>query len=206
MAAALRCAHRTGRLSPAVIALELGRIAAGFGCTVAIYFARTQAPSRTVLRAVRLTTPLRLAGLIAAGRGWRRSADTLLATGSLISILLLAYASPASRRDDRAAHAGITAGAVTPAGLLVGVGACVAAATGTWAAALILWLLNRTLDGLDGAIGVGRVPRISAERLTSSPTSSSTADSSSASRSPSPMRAWRARRSWRPICSTTSRC
>jgi len=102
LAAALGCAHRTGRLSPAVIALEPGRITAGFGCTVAVYFARTQAPSRTVLRAGRLTTPLRLAGLIAAGRGWRRSADTLLATGSLISILLLAYASPASRRDDRA--------------------------------------------------------------------------------------------------------
>ncbi len=102
LAAALRCAHRTGRLSPAVIALELGRITAGFGYTVAVYFARTQAPSRTVLRAGRLTTPLRLAGLMAAGRGWRRSADALLATGSLISILLLAYALRASHHDDRA--------------------------------------------------------------------------------------------------------
>lgn len=57
-----------------------------------------------------------------------------------------------NRAADRAVHAGITAGAVTAAGLLVGVGACVAAATGTWRAALILWLLNRTLDGLDGAV------------------------------------------------------
>jgi len=62
------------------------------------------------------------------------------------------YAPAVDRAADRAVHAGITAGAVTAAGLLVGVGACVAAATGTWAAALILWLLNRTLDGLDGAI------------------------------------------------------
>jgi len=62
------------------------------------------------------------------------------------------YAPAVDRAAGRAVHAGITAGAVTAAGLLVGVGACVAAATGTWAAALILWLLNRTLDGLDGAI------------------------------------------------------
>lgn len=102
LAAALRCAHRTGRLSPTVIALELGRITAGFGYTVAVYFALARTPSRTVLRAGRLTTPLRLAGLIAAGRGWRRSADTLLAAGSLISILLLAYASRASHHDQRA--------------------------------------------------------------------------------------------------------
>ncbi len=102
MAAALRCAHPTGRLNPAVIALELGRITAGFGYTVAVYFALAQAPSETVLRAGRLTTPLRLAGLIAAGRGWRRSADTLLATGSLISVLLLAYSLRASHHDDRA--------------------------------------------------------------------------------------------------------
>jgi len=98
----VRRAHRTGRLSPAVIARKLGRITAGFGYAVAVFFARTQAPSRSVLRAGRLTTPLRLTGLVAAGRGWRRSADTLLATGSLISILLLAYALCASHHDDRA--------------------------------------------------------------------------------------------------------
>ncbi len=102
LAAALRCAHRTGRLSPAVIALELGRVTAGFGYTIAVYFALAQAPSRSVLRAGRLTTPLRLAGLIAAGRGRRGSADTLLATGSLITILLLAFALGASHHDDRA--------------------------------------------------------------------------------------------------------
>ena len=94
----------------AVVALELGRITAGFGFgyTVAVYFARTQPPSRTVLRAGRLTTPLCLAGLIAAGRGWRRPADALVATGSLISILLLACALRASHQDDRARPAPLT--------------------------------------------------------------------------------------------------
>jgi len=62
------------------------------------------------------------------------------------------YAPAMDRAAVRAAHAGITAGAVTGVGLLVGVGACVAAATGTWWAALVLWLLNRMLDGLDGAV------------------------------------------------------
>ncbi len=87
-----------------------GRITAGFGFgyTVAVYFARTQPPSRTVLRAGRLTTPLCLAGLIAAGRGWRWPADALVATGSLISILLLACALRASHQDDRARPAPVT--------------------------------------------------------------------------------------------------
>jgi phosphatidylglycerophosphate synthase len=41
---------------------------------------------------------------------------------------------------------------VTAAGWLVGVGACVAAATALWPAALVLWLANRALDGLDGPV------------------------------------------------------
>lgn len=51
-----------------------------------------------------------------------------------------------------AERAGIGAGVVTAAGLIAGIGTCVAAATELWPLALILWLLNRTLDGLDGAI------------------------------------------------------
>jgi len=42
--------------------------------------------------------------------------------------------------------------AVTAAGLLAGLGACVAVAESAWAVALILWGLNRALDGLDGPI------------------------------------------------------
>jgi len=63
---------------------------------------------------------------------------------------------------DRAARApgarALSPGAVTAVGLLVGIGACVAAALGAWALALVLWLLNRTLDGLDGAIARRRGP------------------------------------------------
>jgi phosphatidylglycerophosphate synthase len=47
---------------------------------------------------------------------------------------------------------GCTPTALTALALLAGLGACVAAATGTWAAALVLWLLNRLLDGLDGPL------------------------------------------------------
>ncbi len=62
------------------------------------------------------------------------------------------YAPAMDRAAARATHAGITAGPVTGAGLLIGLGACAAAAAATWWAALVLWLLNRMLDGLDGAI------------------------------------------------------
>lgn len=47
---------------------------------------------------------------------------------------------------------GVRAWHVTAAGLAVGVGACVAAALASWPAALALWLANRALDGLDGAL------------------------------------------------------
>lgn len=52
----------------------------------------------------------------------------------------------------RLAGAGVRPGAVTAGGWLVGVGACVAAATGQWYPALALWLANRLLDGLDGPV------------------------------------------------------
>lgn len=48
--------------------------------------------------------------------------------------------------------AGVGATAVTAAGFAAGAGACVAAALAAWPAALGLWLANRTLDGLDGAV------------------------------------------------------
>lgn len=52
----------------------------------------------------------------------------------------------------RLERAGLTPAAVTGAGLAVGVGACVAAALGMWPVALIAWLVNRGLDGLDGPL------------------------------------------------------
>jgi len=45
---------------------------------------------------------------------------------------------------------GVTPGAATAAGLLVGVAAAVAAGIGQWTTALVLWLVSRLADGLDG--------------------------------------------------------
>jgi phosphatidylglycerophosphate synthase len=47
---------------------------------------------------------------------------------------------------------GVRAGVLTATGWLVGVGACAAAALRLWPLALALWLGNRLLDGLDGAV------------------------------------------------------
>jgi phosphatidylserine synthase len=47
---------------------------------------------------------------------------------------------------------GVTAVALTAAGFGVGLGVCAAAATERWSLALVLWLGNRIIDGLDGAV------------------------------------------------------
>ena len=47
---------------------------------------------------------------------------------------------------------GVRPGHVTLAGLAIGVGACVALALQAYTLALALWLVNRALDGLDGAL------------------------------------------------------
>lgn len=52
----------------------------------------------------------------------------------------------------RVADAGVRPGAITAVGLAVGIGACVAAALAAWGVALALWLLNRAIDWLDGAV------------------------------------------------------
>jgi len=52
----------------------------------------------------------------------------------------------------RLVRLGVRANLVTGSGWLVGVGACVAVSFRLWTLALTGWLLNRFLDGLDGAI------------------------------------------------------
>ncbi|MET3808355.1 phosphatidylglycerophosphate synthase [Nakamurella sp. UYEF19] len=52
----------------------------------------------------------------------------------------------------RLAAAGAPAIALTAAGWLAGVAACVAVVAHVWLLALALWLLNRLLDGLDGPV------------------------------------------------------
>lgn len=63
-----------------------------------------------------------------------------------------ALAAPLEGTAARLDGAGVGPLAVTLAGLVVGLGACVAAAAEQWAAALGLWLVNRTLDGIDGPL------------------------------------------------------
>lgn len=53
---------------------------------------------------------------------------------------------------------GVGPNTVTLAGWGAGAAACVAAALGWWPAALVLWLTNRTLDGLDGPIARAGTP------------------------------------------------
>jgi phosphatidylglycerophosphate synthase len=62
---------------------------------------------------------------------------------------LAPYLDAAARR---LAAAGVPADALTGAGFAAGAAACVAAATARWPLALTLWLANRVLDGLDGAV------------------------------------------------------
>ena len=50
------------------------------------------------------------------------------------------------------AGAGVTPTMLTGLGFGIGVASCVAIATGHWATGLVLWLLNRLADGLDGAV------------------------------------------------------
>jgi phosphatidylglycerophosphate synthase len=65
-------------------------------------------------------------------------------------------AGPLDAAAHRLAPTGVRPAAVTAVGLVVGVGACIAAAVAAWPVALALWLGNRTLDGLDGALARAR--------------------------------------------------
>jgi phosphatidylglycerophosphate synthase len=61
-------------------------------------------------------------------------------------------APPLQRAATRLAGSGISPLQLTLTGWAVGAGACVAAGLGRWHLALLLWLVNRLLDGLDGAV------------------------------------------------------
>lgn len=90
VAAAMGAAARRGTLALPVLALELTRVGVGVGYAVAVYFARAGPPPPWVARAGRVVTPVRVAGLLAAATGRRRSADALVGGGSAASLVLLA--------------------------------------------------------------------------------------------------------------------
>lgn len=91
-AAALRAALRRRLVAPGVVAAELARLAAGFGYALFVYFGRVSAPDPRVIRAGRVSTPLRAAGLVAAGLRRRRLADALLGVGAGWSVVAVGRA------------------------------------------------------------------------------------------------------------------
>ncbi|MDX6659848.1 MAG: hypothetical protein QOJ55_670 [Solirubrobacteraceae bacterium] len=91
-ATALRAGLREGRIGRAVVAAELARLGAGFAYALFVYFGRATAPDPRVTGAARVTTPMRVAGLIAAGLGRRRLAGALVGGGALWSVATLVAA------------------------------------------------------------------------------------------------------------------
>jgi phosphatidylglycerophosphate synthase len=88
-AAALGGARRRGLVGPAVTAAELARLGAGFAYALAVWFGTAAAPDPALLRAARLTTPVRIGGLVAAGLGRRRLAEALVLGGCVASVAAL---------------------------------------------------------------------------------------------------------------------
>jgi phosphatidylglycerophosphate synthase len=97
-AAALRGARRADTIPAWAVAGELARLGGGFGYALWIYFGHAEAPDAAVTRAARLTTPVRVAGLAAAGAGHRRAAGALVAGGSIWSLATVVAALCESRR------------------------------------------------------------------------------------------------------------
>ncbi|MGI8875962.1 MAG: CDP-alcohol phosphatidyltransferase family protein [Egibacteraceae bacterium] len=69
-----------------------------------------------------------------------------------------AVAPTLERVGRRLAGIGLSAVALTMAGLVLGLGAALAVATTRWWLGLALWLASRLLDGLDGAVARAGVP------------------------------------------------
>ncbi|MDQ6729692.1 MAG: CDP-alcohol phosphatidyltransferase family protein [Actinomycetota bacterium] len=96
-AAALRAAACTGALSPAPVALEQTRLLAGVAYSAGVYFACGHAPERFVPSRGRGSAPVRMAGLVAAGLGYRRLGDWLLIMGSALAVTALLQNAPPAR-------------------------------------------------------------------------------------------------------------
>ena len=96
-AAALRGAVARGRLGRVAGAVEIARLGAGLGYAAYVWFGSARAPDPGVLHGARVTTPMRAAGLVAAGFGHRRTADALVIGGAGWSVVALARALSARR-------------------------------------------------------------------------------------------------------------
>jgi hypothetical protein len=91
-AAALCGARRRGLVGGRAAAGELARLGVGLAYAFAVWLGTAAAPDPALTRAARLTTPVRFAGLLAAGLGRRRTAGALIAGGSLASVAVFARA------------------------------------------------------------------------------------------------------------------
>jgi hypothetical protein len=81
-AAALRGAVRRGWLGRGAGRSELVRLGAGLGYALVVWFGSARTPDPRVLHAARVTTPVRAAGLVAAGLGYKRVAGAFVASGA----------------------------------------------------------------------------------------------------------------------------
>jgi hypothetical protein len=97
--AALRGALAQGWIGRAAATGELVRLGAGLGYALVVYLGSASAPDARVVHAARVTTPLRAAGLLAAGLGRRRAAGALVAGGAAWSALAVARALLPARRS-----------------------------------------------------------------------------------------------------------
>jgi phosphatidylglycerophosphate synthase len=86
--AVLRGMSRRGTLGRPAAAIEIIRVALGCAYGAASYFGRAEPPSRSVLGAARVLTPVRAATLLGAAQG-RRGSDRLVIAGSLLSTAAL---------------------------------------------------------------------------------------------------------------------
>ena len=82
---ALRSSVRDARISRLPAALEQGRLAAGAAYVSAVYFGSGHAPDPVRGGGGRRAAPLRMAALIAASGGHRRTADRLLLAGTALA-------------------------------------------------------------------------------------------------------------------------
>lgn len=91
-AAALRGAVRRGWLAPTVAHAELARLGVGLAYALVVYFGAAQRPDPQVTRAARVTTPVRVAGVVAAAAGRPRAAAALVGGGAAWSAAAVARA------------------------------------------------------------------------------------------------------------------
>ncbi len=86
--AAVRGAACRGWLGRGAASAEAARLVLGTATAVGVYFGDARAPDPALLRSARALTPLRSAGLLAAGFGRRRLANGLVTTGAAASLAL----------------------------------------------------------------------------------------------------------------------